>query len=131
MSKHSKFKFEKVQAHQRVHSLREDIRNCIRALGLLEYLSCIELTNPPDPTRLPYQSDGPNSREPIALSCVKARLSWILKLYWRQCQTEVDDTQAIKRYLDDLNSLIAARIDPGWRVTGDVRHGYWLEVRPK
>jgi hypothetical protein len=82
-----------------------------------------------DPTRLPpYATQGPNDPRGVSkIGCVYARLSWVLKLYWDLCLDGADNAPAIRQYLDGLRAVAQCGIDK-CSMSGDCRHGYWVEI---
>ena len=132
------FHFEGVEQHQLRQTLAAEIRETIEALVRSTYVpgwqgifykfrDCIESGRVRDPARLPYQVQGPNDTAGTKIGCVYARLSWVIQAYWDLCLDGKDNAARIRGYLGDLREIATCGIDR-CRLSGDVRHGYWLEI---
>ena len=130
--------FPNVQAHQLRQALAAEIEECIRALiastiipgwigTLYRFIQCIPPGSVQNLARLPYQAQGPNSTAGTQIGVVYARLSWVIRLYWDLCLGGCDNARVIRQYIDELRKWAACGIEK-CRLSGDVRHGYWLEV---
>ena len=86
-----------------------------------------------DPSRLPYQTSGPNCAINTALSCLYTRLSWVVQCYWRLCVHGTENEAHIRQYMDEIETLLnGGRLESRLGkcdVLGDMRTGYWIEVK--
>jgi len=132
------FQFTGVAEHQTRQALAVEIRQTIEALikstyvpgwqsMFYKFIDCIPSGTVRDLARLPYPVQGPNDTAGTKIGVVYARLSFIIQRYWDQCLDGTDNAARIRGYLGDLREIAAYGIDR-CRLSGDVRHGYWLEV---
>ncbi len=132
------FHFEGVAEHRTRQALAAEIKETIEALikstyvpgwqGVFyEFIECISPGTVWNAARLPYPVPGPNDTAGTKIGVVYARLSFVIQAYWSQCLDGADNTARIRGYLGDLREIAAYGIDR-CRLSGDVRHGYWLSV---
>lgn len=108
---------------------------------LVKFKSVVKPGGTCDPSRLPYQTIGPNlvGDKGAALACLYTRLSWIIQLYWKLVLTGNENEHHIRQYMKDIESMLAMTDARGNKlklsqvltqcsVEGDLRHGFWIEV---
>lgn len=134
------FRFIGAAEHQLRQSLATDIRGTIKALltstpvpgyqqMLYKFLAVIEPADPPDYSRIPYQSKQANDTHGTRIGCVYARLAHAMRDYYDLCGGVADISAAchIRSHLSDLREWAAAGIDH-CRIMGGVSSGFWLEA---
>lgn len=94
---------------------------------LTKFLGAVKPGPSVDVMRLPYPASGPNSNKGTDLGCLYTRLSWLIQRYWSMCIHGDETPEHLQQYIDDLRAIQIAGLR-NCRVTGDERHGYWLEV---
>jgi len=133
------FHFEGVAAHQTRQALAEEIRTLLldmRKQTVIpsyqeQFTKFIEAINPGSVRpfyRLPYPSSNPNDlRGQTKIAAVYAKLSWLIQLFWDTVLDGKDNADLIRRYLTELRQVSTYGIDC-CRLSGDERHGWFLEV---
>jgi hypothetical protein len=94
---------------------------------LTKFLGVVKPGPSVDVTRLPYPASGPNSDKSTDLACLYTRLSWLIQRYWSMCIHSDETPEHLQQYIDDLRAIQKAGLR-NCRVTGDERHGYWIET---
>ena len=138
--------FPQARKMQTEKRLGDDIRELCHQLAkatiipgwqdtLWQFKSAVAPSGACDVSRLPYQTNGPNGPDNHRLSCLYARLSWIIQCYWRMCVHGTENEAHIRQYVEGIERLL--RLCDGHNlayalqqcdVTGDERTLYWLSV---
>lgn len=88
---------------------------------------CVQPNEALGESRLPFNSDGPQSHKRSKDACVLCKLVWTIKLFWLFCGTE-QITIGVKTgvYLNDLENY--AEFGPKqFKIVGEKYPGYTLE----